>query len=129
MARREGGREGGKEGGREGGREAGKRERDISIYFNYAGSTDYNDILPVTRDISRQNQRQCFRFITVDDDVDEEPEHLAIRGTPISHLIEFTPDSAVIWIIDDESKLYALLMMAPNSIVPLAGVIYIVRSA
>jgi hypothetical protein len=48
--------------------------------------------------------RHCFTIETTDDEEEEEPERLQIVGTAISHLIEFVPDSAVIWIVDDDSK-------------------------
>ena len=37
--------------------------------------------------------------------MEEEPERLEIVGTAISPFIEFNPDHAAIWIVDDESKL------------------------
>ena len=42
--------------------------------------------------------------MTVNDEMEEEPERLEIVGTAMGQFIEFNPDSATIWIEDDESK-------------------------
>ena len=52
--------------------------------------------------------RQCYTLEAVDDDVDEEPERLSITGSAISSILEFHPNSAVVWIIDDESKMISI---------------------
>ena len=58
-----------------------------------------------TKIISRNTVlRHCFTIKTKDDDEEEEPERLKIEATAVSHLIEFVPDEAVIWIVDDDSK-------------------------
>ena len=49
--------------------------------------------------------RQCFTVETNDDEDEEPPERLGMTGTANSHLIEFNPDTAMIWIVDDDSKL------------------------
>lgn len=74
---------------------------------SFLGNIDYTDVLQQTKSISLNTEkRRCFEIETLDDKESEEPEKLRIRGTPGSHLIEFHPDSATIWIIDDESMYY-----------------------
>ena len=66
---------------------------------------DYEPLEEFTTSISRSTvSQQCFKIHTNDDSEEEEPERLVIEGTAISHLIEFSPDSAVIWIVDDDSE-------------------------
>ena len=48
--------------------------------------------------------RRCFTIETHDDDKEEEPEKLMVVGRVISHLIELSPASALMWIVDDDSK-------------------------
>jgi hypothetical protein len=65
---------------------------------------DYVTILGTTMSISRTTvMRQCFTVETNDDEDEEPPERLGMTGTANSHLIEFNPDTAVIWIVDDDS--------------------------
>ena len=63
--------------------------------------------MQVAKNISRKTvTRQCFALSTTDDDVYEEPERFQILGSAVSsRFLQFHPDSAVIWIIDDESKI------------------------
>lgn len=49
--------------------------------------------------------RRCFIIETLDDEEEEAPEKFMIVGNAISHFIEFDPTSALIWIVDDESKI------------------------
>ena len=41
---------------------------------------------------------------TINEEEEEQPEKFGITGTAVSHLIEFAPDSGVIWIVDDDSE-------------------------
>ena len=69
-----------------------------------------------TRRISSNTEsRHCFTIETKDDDEEEEPERLKIEGTAVSHLIEFVPDEAMIWIVDDDSKFSSLLYNETDS--------------
>ena len=70
----------------------------------HPGTDDYEH-LRVTTSISQNSvSRRCFTFVTVNDEIEEEPERLEIVGTAMGQFIEFTPDVATIWIEDDESK-------------------------
>ena len=80
-------------------------------FTSTAGNGDYDriqgDDSPGT--ISLDVLRQCFEVITVDDEETEEPEMFYMVVDERDHLIEFNPDSTVIWIIDDDSKQKQLL--------------------
>ena len=72
---------------------------------NFLGEEDYVEILGTTTFISMTSPpRRCFTIETHDDDKEEEPEKLMVIGTAISHLIELSPASALMWIVDDDSK-------------------------
>ena len=69
------------------------------------------DLEEETKRISRNTvSRHCFTIKTKDDDEEEEPERLKIEATAVSHLIEFVPDEAVIWIVDDDSKFSSIVL-------------------
>ena len=41
---------------------------------------------------------------TIDDEEEEQPEKFGMTGLAVSHLIEFNPETVLIWIVDDDSK-------------------------
>ena len=75
----------------------------INLKTYFSGDDDYEHLQNATFISQSGVSRRCFTFVTVDDEMEEEPERLEIVGTAISHLIEFNPDIATIWIVDDES--------------------------
>ena len=79
--------------------------------LSLAGGDDYKVILGTQKSITRNIvERQCFTVETSDDDEEEEPERLGMTGTAVSHLIEFNPNTTVIWIVDDDSKCMKICM-------------------
>lgn len=69
------------------------------------------EILGTTTFISMTStDRRCFTIETHDDEEEEEPENLMVVGTAISHLIEMSPASAMMWIVDDDSKTVYILV-------------------
>ena len=53
---------------------------------------------------------------SVDDAEEEAPERLEMTVTDVDHLIEFNPDTASVWIVDDDSKMQLYALEANNFI-------------